>query len=57
MARRDIERSNLHLDDEAMDDLRRRAAKADKRSMFDPAETYMDVARAAEKLGWPKYKP
>lgn len=37
MARRDIERSKLHVSDEEMDDLRRRAAKADKRSMFDPA--------------------
>jgi hypothetical protein len=34
-----------------------KAAAADDRGDQATAETYMDVARAAEKLGWPKYKP
>ena len=33
-----------------------RAAAADDRNDQDAAETYMDVARAAEKQGWPRHK-
>jgi hypothetical protein len=34
-----------------------KAAAADARGDQATAETYMEVARAAEKSGWPKYKP
>ena len=34
-----------------------KAAAADNRNDQDTADTYMEVARAAEKQGWPRHRP